>query len=375
MSELTRLQNEMAGADRLLVGRPFPPTVGQERNWGAMTPNFMKGNKRLFGSADLLNEFTKMARTATVDGPETRTTHSSPENQPIHVVRKLARNPHLKSQESNIQYHFVYIRAAVDPHSPQSDPERTGERGYRRRVLMDTRGGMFPGRSRFGQSAGGRTKYLYWHASVAEMNWLLQSSEEATAEDEPDRSINEALNEWRPDGTVVARKGDRDRFGKPLFTGEDAHVTVSRYSHSFCVNYWGDAAVKGATLFFIYKRVERDTLPLKPNAYVLGLNEPLEIHAIPLRDQDGVKGSRKLGLVDKPFQIIPYAEVGVTSPPSSELMYTDNKGLRKMATFHIVGIVADGSSRRVNRHDAISAPISDAAAHECPKIAVHLGVY
>jgi hypothetical protein len=373
----------MTAAPRLLGGPP--PAVGTisgaAGTMSVMTPNFYAGNKRgpLGGAAaNVMGSITKLARSATVDGPEVTQTHDMPENQPIVVKRKIAQNEELYSQESNLQYFPIWVHPSVDEYHPPSDYTSETRDGYRRRLLVDTHHGTERHSITHTQRMiGGRTKFLYWHISMAEMNYILQSLEHTgDGVMKGDMDFTEVMGDWRFDGVVNNKKHNYDKYGKWNFTGDDAHVTVDQYNLSHVVNYWGKDAIKGVRLFFIYKRVDRRTLPLKPAHYKLGVKRGMEVSATPeiTVSETGVPGADQLGLVEKPFQIIPWARRGYDQPPLSELEYTDNHGIRRIASYHCVGTVHTGSSRSTRREYYERARYDDAAAMKLPRIWVFLGV-
>lgn len=378
-----RLRSQMAGAPRLLGGPP--PAVGTiggaAGTMSTMTPNFYAGNKRgpLGGAASsVMGSITKLARSATVDGAEVTQTHDMPENQPIVVKRKIAQNKELYSQESNLQYFPIWVHPSVDEYHPPGDFSSETIDGYRRRLLVDTHHGTEKHSLTHTQRMiGGRTKFLYWHISMAEMNFILQSQEfieDSTGKG--DMGFNEVMGDWRFDGVVNNKKHNYDKYGKWNFTGDDAYVTVDQYNLSHVVNYWGKDAIKGVRLFFIFKRVDRKTLPVKPNRYVMGVKSPVSVSATPARtiSEDDVVGADRIGLVEKPFQIIPWARRGFDQPPLSELEYTDNIGIRRIASYHCVGTVHSGSSRSTRREYYERARYDDDAAMKLPRIWMFLGV-
>lgn len=382
MAQHGRFQNQMAGAPRLLGGPP--PSVGTISSaagtMSVMTPNFFAGNKRgPLGSAtgNVMGSITKLARTATVDGPEVTQTHDMPENQTLVVKRKLAQNSNIYSQDSNVQYFPIWAHPAVDEYKPRSDFSGEGEDGYRRRLLIDTRHGTeYHDVTHTQTSIGGRTKFLYWHATMAEMNYILQSQEAASDPKKGDLDFSEVMGSWKFDGVVNNKKANMDKYGKWNRTGDDAHVTVDRFNLSHVVNYWGVEAIKGVPLFFIYKRVDRKTLPLKPNHYSMGVKNATHDSAIPevTIDRDDIVGADQLGLVPKPFQIIPWAKAGYSQPPLSELEYTDNFGIPRIAPYHRVGSVHTGSGQLTRIEYYNRAWYDDNAAMRLPRIWIFLGI-
>ncbi|MHA1682532.1 MAG: hypothetical protein ACTSUE_16460 [Promethearchaeota archaeon] len=385
MSQHGRFQSGMASTPRLLGGPP--PAVGTISSaagtMGVMTPNFNRGNKRgpLGGAASsVMGSITKLARSATIDGPEVTQTHDMPENQPLVVKRKLAQNDQIYSQTSNLQYFPIWVHPSVDEYEPSTDYSGEGDgggHGYRGRLLVDTRHGIeYHSMTHTQKSIGGRTSFLEWHVSMAEMNFILQSQEPASDPKVGDLDFTEAMGSWKFDGVVNNKKANLDKYGKWNRTGDDAHVTVDQYNLSHVVNYWGREAVKGVPLFFIFKRVERKTLPLKPNRYVMGVNKCMEDSAIPevTIDRDDIVGADQLGLTRKPFQIIPWARRGHDQPPLSELEYKDNFGISRLAPYRRVGTVHTGSSRTTRREYYNRASYDDAAAMRLPRIWIFLGV-
>ncbi len=392
MSQHGRFQGQMAGTDRLLGGPPpAVGRIGQEKTWGRMTPNFERGTKRgaMGGAAGaIMGQIQKIARSATVEGPEVRQTHDSPENQPIVVKRKIAQNGMLYSQESNLQYFLIFVHPAVDEYNPATDYAGETEDGYKRRFLVDTRDGVEHRDVTYVQkSIGGRTTFLYWHISMAEMNFILQSQERRAHPKRGDMTISEAMGTWRLDGVLNNKKHNYDKYGKWNRTGDDAYVTVDQYNLTYCVNYWGKEAVKGVALFLIFKRLDRSKLPLKPNKYVLGVKNGAEEYATPELTEEvdtldgsmdggvrGVIGADKLKLARKPFQIIPYAKHGFDQPPIKELEYIDNHNIARIASYMRVGIVHRGSSKITRREYFERAHYDDYAAMRLPRIWIFLGL-
>ncbi len=380
MSELGRFQSLMAGAPRLLGGPP--PAIGTRGAAGAMspmTPNFFSGNKRgaMGSSGNLMNNIVKLARSATLEGAEVTQTHDSPENQPIVAKRKIASNAQLYSQESNLQYFMIWVHPAVDEYRESADFSGEGLDGYRRRFLVDSRHGTAKRDATHTQTAiGGRTTFLYWHISLAEMNFILQSQETRRDPKLGDHCFAEAMADWKYDGVINNKKHNSNKFGTQLGTGDDAHVTVDQYSLSHAVNYWGLEAVVGVRLFLIHKRVDRKRLPLKPNRYVLGVDRGAEEHATPeiSSGEEDIVGADKLGLVKKPFQILPWARRGHDSPPLSELEYVDNQGIRRIASYSFVGTVHRGSSKITKMAYYQRARYDDFAAMRLPRIWIFLAV-
>jgi hypothetical protein len=346
---------------------------------GVMTPNFYAGNKRgpLGAVGGVMGSITKLARSATVDGPEVTQTHDMPENQPLVVKRKLAPNGHIHSQDSNLQYYPIWVHPSMDEYEPSRDYSDEGEDGYRRRLLVDTHHGVeYHDVTHTQKAIGGRTKFLYWHVSMAEMNYILQREEPASDPRKGDLDFTEAMGAWTFDGVVNNKKANLDKYGKWNRTGDDAHVTVDQYNLSHVVNYWGKEAIKGVPLFFIYKRVDRKTLPQKPNRYVMGVKSGMEDHATPevTIDRDDVVGADQLGLSARPFQIIPWARRGYSQPPLEVLEYEDNHGIKRYASYHKVGTVHTGSSRMARREYFARAAYDDKAAMRLPRIWIFLGV-
>jgi hypothetical protein len=213
---------------------------------------------------------------------------------------------------------------------------------------------------------------------MAEMNYILQSQEDVgkASAGKGDMDFGEVMGDWTFDGVVNNKKANNDKYGKWNFTGDDAHVTVDQYNLSYMVNYWGRDAIPGVRLFLIYKRVDRRSLPVKPNRFVLGVKRGFQDSATPAitKGEDDIPGADELGLVERPFQIIPWARRGYAQPPMSELEYIDNNGIRRFASYHCVGTVRSGSSKSTRMEYYERARYDDVAAMKLPRIWVFLGV-
>lgn len=386
MSQHGRFQSRMGGEPRLMGGPP--PAVGTISGaagpMSVMTPNFYRGSKRgpIGGAAGrVMGNISKLARSATVDGPEARQTHDMPENQPIVVKRKIAQNDVMYSQESNLQYYPVWLHPAIDEYYGPTDYSREGRDGYHKRLLVDMQSGVeHHALTHTQRSVGGRTKFLYWHASLAELNYIFQAKEDVGTKGrgirKKDRSIAEVLGDWSFDGVIDNKKHNYDKYGKWNSTGDDAYVTVVQFNLAHVVNYWGSNAVAGVSLFFIFKRVDRSTLPQKPNGYVMGVTKHMIKSATPEKTvaDDEVEGADLLGLVRKPFQIFPWAKMGYEQPPMSVLEYVDNNGIPRIASYRKVGVVHRGSSKVVKRAYIDRARYDDYAAMQLSRIWVFLGI-
>lgn len=372
-----QMRGLMVSEDRLLSGsEPTVGRIGRERIWGAMTPNFYGGTKRTFEGNDMMNSLVKMARGATVDGPEARIQPSELENETVRIRRHLSLNPDLPTSGNNLQYFPVWVRSAIDPYL--GDGRLPTDAEYMRSLLVEDKYGKRtrgdPNSMRVGGHSsrkGTRVDYKYHHATVATLNHMLQSREKI--EDDEDQEFEEVLRDWKLDGVVNNQTTNMNLFGESIGTGEDSDASVEISGPSHIINYWGTPAVKGKRLYFIVKRVDRNKLPPR---YLPGLSDDrLSLEGDPA--SSGYKsidaaGAMALGLVPRPFQIIPYVDYG--DPSDRELAYTDSYGIPREGSYIYIGLVETGSSRVINYEYKMQAPYNDRSANQLPRIMIHFGL-
>lgn len=371
-----QMRGLMVSEDRLLSRtEPTVGKIGRERIWGAMTPNFYGGTKRTFDGNDMVSSLVKMARGATVDGPEARIQPSELENETVRIRRHLALNPDLPTSGNNLQYFPVWVRSAIDPYV--GDSRVPSDEDYMRSLLVEDKYGRRTRGDPNSMSVGGRARkgmrvdYKYHHATVATLNHMLQSRE--MKEDDTDQEFEEVLRDWKLDGVVNNQTTNMNLYGEDIGTGEDSDASVEIKGPSHIINYWGNPAVKGKRLYFIVKRVDRSKLPPR---YLPGLNDD----RVSLEGDFATSGYKSIGtaqanregLVDRPFQIIPY--VGYGAPPDRELAYIDSYGIPREGTYIYIGLVETGSSRIINHEYKMQAPYNDRSANQLPRIMIHFGL-
>jgi hypothetical protein len=378
---------QMAGEDRLLsTADPGVGRVSRDPVWGRTGPMAdgyaNRGHKRTFSSnaGGTRNAFKQMMSSVDRDAPASRMTHDMEENGWATVKRKIAFNRELFSQNSKIIQYPIWTHPAVDEYDAETDYDRNGTEKYRRGFVTDTYSGtrVIPeGKEISGDTVlGGSTAFLYFQISLAEMNSLLQESEPAiddpTIEDPP---FEDAVGDWKLNGVLEVVKSNEDKYGRPLYTGDDAHTTSVIYGYTYIINYWGNQARKGTKLYFIAKRVDRENdsiIPIENKSsgpYIMGVNKENS-------ERWGLtnKQAKDNGIVKRPFQIIPWAKSGMEHPSLEDREYIDNNGMKRYGSVMYVGRVVESSGKKMYQHDLDNAPHDDVAAGKLSRIWIFYGV-
>lgn len=306
-------------------------------------------------------------------------TPSSIENQPIVVNRKIAKTRFLHSQNSKLNYFPIWSRPAERKHISRSSASSDTRNTIEKNLFVADDTPSFGYGSKIDRSVyGGSVKFLHWEMSMAEVNYNLQATEyvdfDENGDPMGDQEFSEVMGYWKFDGIINNDDGNVNLYGYDNRMNSDSLQAIYKYNHAFVFNYWGPEAINGTFLFFIYKRVDRTKLPLKPNYYVMGVTDRVTKSAIPLRSSDDNDlGAKDIGLVDKPFQIIPWARYGHTVPPLSVLEYIDNHGIKRIASYKQVGVVSKGSSKAIKAGHYNRASYDDSAAMKLPLIEIFIG--
>jgi hypothetical protein len=350
-----------------------------------MTPGYTnRGAKRTMGSGGgVMGRLKQQMQVAPRDDPASRMQNSMMENDWITVPRKVAMNPDLSSQKSKLDQMMVFIRPADDDHTTvDGDTTRDGHflaltnDGDTRTISRNMMSS-----SAYAPLGGGVNAYLTFEVSLSEMNHLLQA-QETTIEDPEglgqfgDRNFAEVMDEWAFGGIQVTSLKDDDKYGMPMYTGEDPHTTSVVWGMGFTANYWGKAARRGQRLYLLAKRVDRGGpyLPTKGSGdapYRLGVLDPREVYGFSEND------AQNQGLVAKPFQLVPWPSPEMVEPgdypPYDDRLYIDNHGEERLAHVITIGISYEPRSKIVpgDLFDRVSW--DDTAVNKLPRATIMLG--
>lgn len=378
---------QMAAEDRLLsTADPGVGGISREPVWGRTGPMAdgyaNRGHKRTFSSdaGGTHGAFKQIMTSVDTDAPASRMTQDMEENGWITVPRKIAFNRQLYSQDNKLLHYPIWTHPAVDEYNPETDYEGSGTEEYRRGFITDTYSGtrIVPEHKEVTGATvlGNKTAFLYFQITLAEINHMLQESEAAVDDDEiEDASFENAIGDWKLNGVQEVVKGNEDKYGRPLKTGEDSHTTCVIHGHCYVINYWGIEARKGTKLFFIAKRVDREDdgiIPIEEKSsgpYVMGVNYNKG-------ERWGLtnKEAKEHGIVKRPFQILPWAKAGMDYPPLEDRKYIDNNGMTRYGSVIFVGTVMEATGKKMYEKYYKDAPHDDVAAGRLPRIWIFYGV-
>lgn len=383
----------MQGADKLLSQRdPSFMNVNRDPSWGRVGPmetGFMnRGHKRtMSGNATgMIGNLKRQMTGAPTDEPATRMVNTMNENFWVTVPRKVALNQELVSQGSRLDHSIVFIHPAMDEYDVETDYMDKGIPGYRGTFLAETGEGhsrtVPRDRPIEGARVGGVTHYLNFEISLSEMNFILQEQEPIN-EDKfmPDPGFSEVMDEWAFGGVQVTAKNNESKHGVPYYTGDDSHTTSVVLGMAFTANYWGRGARRGQRLYLIAKRVSREDgkyIPTentsKDSPYRLGVKK-----GEPASERFGLTKEQAIrqGIVEKPFQIIPWPRHDTVNPgdypPPEELEYEDNNGMRSRAHVIFIGTAYEPRSKRIPEEHYFRSHCDDVSVQMLPRVMIQIG--